>query len=557
MAIQKGKKIILVAIVTLAVILLAVDRYYWAQISQWREDQATNIWLGYTAGFGNMPIGLISSKGIPNPNGMLLIGSILSILPDLLSVSFFLGIVQIILLVLVGWKSFGRDWKYFLLAILPSLTSVILRSSSIEFWNQYTITLVNVFFIYWVIRYLEKPSLWNLPPIAILISIAPSLYLAGIANAIVMSALTLLLLLFKHPPLKGFFPVLTIIIGIMALSVYLTWYPFFQNVGLEKIIDYKKTSPGIIGTIQIFWNSIWDLPSYVTFQWVDYTKFDLAIKHASPQLLSPISNLMLKLVGRAYFLQAIFAFITFTSMVATIFWKLISKKDLGIKINTMALRLVVLAGLFISLSYGVAYWLNGPAWIEGERPDQTVQFLPLFLLIIFILPVTIIPNGKIGKIINWTSYLSLAGFSVINILCGIYIVRDHLQYRGNILTEADVPLIQKMQALDFIVTDWRQHSNSNIIPVDYKLGGGRWNWVPEFGAQLLQWYPAPMTEGRSFDYELLRHYGLKNQQEGVQYRLFGNARYLITYAFESPPHIDGAIIKNYVFGRLRVSIVEK
>ncbi len=553
----KNKKAIVTVIVILAAILLIVDRYYWAQISQWREDQATNIWLGYTAGFGNMPVGLISSKGIPNPNGMVLLGSILSILPGLISVSFILGSLQIFLLVLVGWKSFGENWKYFLFTTLPLLTSVILRSSSVEFWNQYTITLVNIFFIYWAIRYLEKPSLWNLPPITVLILMAPSLYLAGITNAIVMSILTVILLLYKRPELKGVFPVLIVIMGCISLSIFLTWYPYFQNVEIGQIIGYRKNSPGVIDTIQIFWNALWSLPSYATFQWADHSVFDQTFKHASPQLLSHTSKYLLKMIGRSYLLQAAFAFTAFASMIATAFRKLTSTKEMDIKINTQALRLVILAGLFIGLSYGVSRWLNGPAWIDGERPDQTVQFLPMFLLIVFLLPVVVTIGGKVGKIINWISYLSLAGFSIINILCGFLIIRDHLQYSGGVLSEADVPLTQKMQALDFIVTDWRKLSDSDVIPVDYDLGGGIWDWVPKFGSQLSQWYSAPMTEGRGFDYELLRRYGLRNQQEGVQIRSFGDSRYLVTYAFEPPPRFDGLEISHHIFGRLRVSIVDK
>ena len=66
-----------------------------------------------------------------------------------------------------------------------------------------------------------------------------------------------------------------------------------------------------------------------------------------------------------------------------------------------------------------------------------------------------------------------------------------------------------------------------------------------------------MTEGRGFDYELLRRYGLKNEQEGVQLRTFGNGRYLVTYAFEDPPQVKTGRVTNHIFGRLRVTTVEK
>lgn len=554
---HKNKKIFLIAAILLFFLLLLVDRYYWAQISQWREDQATNIWLGYTTDIGNMPVGLISSRDIPNPNGMILLGHILSILPDLLSVSFFLGVTQIILLTLVGWKSFGQDWKYLLLATIPSLTSVILRSSSVEFWNQYTITLLNIFFVYWAIRYLEDPSIWNLPPIAILILLSPALYLAGIVNAIVMTILTLVIIIYRRPRKRHWGAASLVLAAIILLSIFITWYPYFQNVSLDQIIGYKKNELGLTGTFQVFWSALWGLPNYATFQWADRAMFDLTFKHTSSQLLSPESNILLRLVGRTYLLQAVFAFITLASVITTAFWKLTSTKTLEMKIKIPAAQLVILAGLFISLSYGVSAWMDGPAWINGERPDQTVQFLPLFLLIIFLLPTIVIIGGKTERMITGIAYTSLTIFSIINIFCGVLIIRDHLQYRGDVLTEADVPLIQKRQALDFIVMDWKEHSGSNIIPVQYDLGGGVWDWIPEFGKKLLPWYPAPMTEGRSFDYELLRQYGLTNQQEGIQLRSFGDARYLITYAFEDPPRAHGGKIEHFIFGRLRVSILDK
>jgi len=114
-----------------------------------------------------------------------------------------------------------------------------------------------------------------------------------------------------------------------------------------------------------------------------------------------------------------------------------------------------------------------------------------------------------------------------------------------------------MQVVDFIARDWRRVSNSTIVPVDYKLGGGRWDAIPEVGLVLTQWYSAPMTDGRSFDYDLKRRYGLTNRQEGIQLRTFGTGRYLVTYAFEDKPNIPNANIKNYIFGRLRVSVVER
>jgi hypothetical protein len=554
---RQAKKNIVLLITALFAVLIIIDRYSWAQVSQWREDQATNLWLGYTARFGHMPVGLISSASIPNPNGMILLGSLLSLLPSLLSVSLFLGLAQAVFLVLVGRKASAGSWQYFALAALPALSSVILRSSSVEFWNQYTITLVNLFFIFWALRYLEKPSLWNLPPIAILVLLAPSIYLAGMVNSIVMVLLTLGMILYKRPNGRHFWIVAAVVASVILVSILVTWRPYFQNVSLSQLADYNKNSPGPIATFRAFWESLFGIPVYGTFQWADQSIYTQAFKHADEAILTHPTKIMFRLVGRAYLLQAVFAFVAAAFILYRLVVYGVNHHGGPSSIRLPALRLVVLSILFISLSYTISTWMGGPSWLNGQRPDQIVQFLPMFLFFIFLLPVITRIEGKAGDVIIAVSYLLLGIFVTINLLCGVMIVRDHLQYRGDFLSEADVPLTNKAQAVAFIASDWRKHSKASTISVDYRLGGGRWDWVPEFGRTLTKWYPAPMTQGRSFDYELLRTYGLTNVQEGEQLRTFGDGRYLITYAFEKPPQGEAGRIRHYIFGRLRVSIVEK
>jgi hypothetical protein len=553
---RRHAKNIVLFIIVFSGILIIIDRYYWAQIAQWREDQATTLWLGYTARFGHFPVGLISSKYIPNPNGMILLGSLLSFLPSLLSISLFLGLAQVLLLVLVGWKASAGSWQYFALAALPALSSVILRSSSVEFWNQYTITLVNVFFLFWALRYLEKPSLWNFPPIAILILLAPSLYLAGVVNAIVMILLTLGMVLYKRVDGKPVWPVAAVIVVIFTVSIILTWRPYFQSVSLGQLAEISKNHPGPVATFRTFWESLFGIPIYGTFQWADQAVFARAFKHADQAILTQPAKVLLRLVGRAYLLEAVFAF---ASALYAAYRMLLYGAGKRSTVNVPALQLVILSILFICLSFAISTSMGGPNWLNGERPDQTVQFLPMFLFFIFLLPVLIKIEGTAGRIIKGISYFLLALFVTVNLLCGFMIVRDHLQYRGNILTEADIPLVDKEEAIRYIAKDWSRSSATRTIPIDYDIDRGVWDGVSSTEPALLlnNWYPASLTEGRGFDYELLRRYGLKNEQEGVQQRTFGNGRYLVTYTFEEPPQVKTGKITTHIFGRLRVTTVEK
>jgi len=226
----------------------------------------------------------------------------------------------------------------------------------------------------------------------------------------------------------------------------------------------------------------------------------------------------------------------------------VPKSGNRIDINVPALRLVVLSILFISLSFTISTWMGGPNWLNGECPDQIVQFLPMFLFFIFLLPVLIRIGGRAGRVITGISCFLLALFVTVNLLCGFLIFRDHLQYRGNILTEADVPVVDKEQAIWYIVQDWSRSSESDTISIDYDLDRGVWDGISSTKPTILlnKWYPASMTEGRGFDYEMLRRDGLKNAQEGIQDRTFGNGRYLITYAFENPPEVNAQMLTEHV-----------
>jgi hypothetical protein len=144
----------------------------------------------------------------------------------------------------------------------------------------------------------------------------------------------------------------------------------------------------------------------------------------------------------------------------------------------------------------------------------------------------------------------------VSLINGVQIIRSHLEYRGDYLSDGDVPLTQKMQVVDFIAHDWMSVSDEKQVPVSYELGGGKWDWVTDFGKRWETWYPASMTIGREFDFELLRVYGLGNTQEGIQVRSSDHVRYIVSYAFLDAPSIPGANVTQYIFGRLRVSVVE-
>ena len=71
------------------------DRFLWSNIAQWHSDQATHMWIGLTQTIDNISVGLISSVGLPNPNGMVFLAKVLTYLPSLWSVSFVISLIQL------------------------------------------------------------------------------------------------------------------------------------------------------------------------------------------------------------------------------------------------------------------------------------------------------------------------------------------------------------------------------------------------------------------------------------------------------------------------------
>jgi hypothetical protein len=537
--------------------LIIIDRVMWAAVSQWHNDQAINIWLGYTRGLLEMPVGLISSQRVPNPNGMLILSYFLSLLPDLWFVSTFIGTLQAGLLIGICWSNFKEANRLFFVAALPGLVSVILRAISVEFWNQYFITQINLFFLLWSIRYLSRPTLWKIPWLVVLICLAPALYLAGIVNSLAMMLVGAGVILYR-PPLhwkKELWAPVLISLAVIAVSVRITWLPYFSSVSLSQLASLNPD--GHLTGLLLVWviiEAIFGFPLYAPVQWAYITFLNNSV-----EIFSQPAVELIKWTVWAGVAQGTFALGAVSLGLRANWSKQNRFSALRAAINPDVAQIVFLSTIFIIISYALSPLLGGPKWAEGQRSDQVIQFLPFFLLVCFLSPFLFQSPKAFARLLSGLGYSLVLGYTIVNLAAGFFIVQSHLDYRGSLLSlqDMDVPLVQKMQAVDFIAADWKSISNSPEIPVDYQLVGGIWGWVPEFGKQMQEWYPAPMTLGRSFDYDLLRRYDLRNSQEGIQFRSFGTGRYLVSYAFDPEPNLSGITLRHYIFGRVRVSISQQ
>jgi hypothetical protein len=343
-------------------------------------------------------------------------------------------------------------------------------------------------------------------------------------------------------------------LAIIAVSVMTTWWPYFHSVSPGQLLALH--SYGRPNALQLLWAaaiSFFGFPIYGPVQWAYLT-----FLNNSEELLSRPAILFNQMTIWTGVAQGALALTAVLFGLRANWPKRDRLESVYSNANKDVLRVVTLSAAFIVVSYTLSPILGGPRWAEGQRTDELIQFLPLFMFVSFLAPFLFRLPGTLQKLISRLAYSLAIIYAIVSIVAGFLIVKSHLDYRGDVLlvSDMDVPLVQKMQAVDFIVADWRAISNANVIPVDYRLDGYIWGWIPEFGQQMEQWYPAPMTLGRSMDYDLLRRYGLWNAQEGIQFRSFGTGRYLVTYAFEPAPAFPGVSLRHFMFGRLRVSVVQ-
>jgi len=383
------------AIVTAAALAVVADRIAWACISQWREDQAAAMWLGLHSLSMPVPVGLMNSVGVPNPNGLVIVAWVLSFLPNLLVVSAVLGFFQATAMKLVS----GDDW----IVLLPLLASLQLRGTSTELWAQWLLTACNVLFVALVAANARRPrTVWPLLAGA-LAMLAPMLYLAGIVNAIAYAVVWLVL----FPPTRGQARAHLLHALTVAVAWLVTWrhYPFALLRGMPhgSALDALRSLVLLPAA----------LPTIVRFDLKPLLLDDARIVPAIAYVLAAIA-------GAALWLQITIAAVAY-----------FRARQADIRVIAAALLLVVAIPL--------SPLLGGFRWDRGERIDQAVQFLPLVLIILFLAP-------RLRRAAAATAIV----YAVVSALAGWIAIHSQLTYRGSALSEADVPLVQKEAVVSFM-----------------------------------------------------------------------------------------------------------
>ena len=517
-----------------------VDRILFALIASWREDQGTNLYIGLYYFEWPVSVGLLSSIKVPNPNGMIHLSAVLAWLPGLIAVSSVLGIIQVA--ALLTWLKTAEliDKKYLLFVILPLLSSFVIRVEGAELWNNVIFVAVNALFLAALNYFYKTGSPYSASTLILFILLAPSFYLAGLANAFAYGALTTIALWLGRAQIQKKSAqsiagsILFLVSGMILLWTFV-WQPYFLATPLDQIRGISNLS--LSEKLYLVLEAVFYTPSWL----FRFTNIRLPLLYDYDDSLGTLvfwsSNLSAVLLK-------IQLLIAVGGLLSWVFKKWV-KSNIGPCPVSSADAFAFGLLFFMMISSPL---LGGPNLHRGERIDIVHQLYPVFLFLVFGIAFHIarIMNFRWQRIISINAYC----FVICNLLAGYALVYTVLAKQSDKITHADVPVIDKVRAVEYIAKDWKSSGGGPIIAVDYDIEG-IWTWVPELNKIHSIYYPNVYTIGRALDYEFERMHQLKNYREGEVMRSGRSARYVITYR-HTCDRLDYTAIEKKYFGRICV-----
>ena len=525
-------------------ISILIYRYFWSSVSQWREDQATNVWIALTETVQTTPVGLLTSKGIPVTNFMILIGKLYNFIDNLLIATVLFSLLQVFCFYLLVKELNLTEGKKLSLFLVLSF-SVILSSSSIEFWNNFIFIQFNCLFFYFYLLFIRTRKTLYLYVMLLISTFNLAIYLAGLTTAISMGIIVLYEFLMNRDKkgmnnaMKGYFMLFTT----TSFYLYFVWFKYFTSVKISEILSFSGLS--LYDRFNILSDQFLEIPGTFLTVWTKQSSF--YILQIDRDLLSNMTFNIFKIyvefhkVITLYFLLAIFVILLYKNANTKVF-------------DSLNFRFLIAISFFIYFSTLINPALGGPNFSNSERMENYIPYYPFFIIIWF-LTIDKLEIFNIGKIkfskLNKSLLISVIS---INLLLSIFTISDNLTYSGDKLTNADIPLTEKMEVVHFIAEDM---SNKGLREgtISYQLGGGIWDYIPKHGEKYVEWFPKyPYTIGRVYDYILYSNYSIINKYEGLNDRSFNDSQYIISYIFNAPDIYDENKYTEINFKRLRISI---
>ena len=605
MNIKNNKKIFFFM---LAIVSIAFYRYFWSLTPSWQVVGVSTLYVTDLLNLFEAKVGLLSSKNIPMPNGMIFLAYLLKPINNLITISFVISMVQVFLIYLVVRETRFKNIEKLLIFIALSTSSYI-SNISVHFLNQWIVINFSIFFFYLFLKFDRTKQLNTLAMLYIISVIPPSIYLGGIVTSLFMISATLFTT-FKNKDIlktnkRELYKRVYFVSIFYILYFIFTWVPYIATVDLAVFKSLETTNEN---TLFSFVRNSYLFPFFLLDVFTEEKSF--YIRFLEPAVISENLQLLkvfyIKLheIIINYLIFLIFIFIKrkklnqikkveiilpfFLIFIFTIFTPLFGGNNFY-KFNRMdqfsemyifflvimfsvlfsfkkdsfqtsyALKSDYLKNFFIVLIYFLlinyfsTFYNQESSFFIFTKPD--LISIPTYGFIFFSF-IFIFYENLFYKFHNFIQYAVVSMFIVTNILFSFNIINERINPSYVELTEEEVSIHIKYKLVDYLAPIILE--SENLSPsISYQLGGGKFEWIDKHGTQLNKWHPLnAYTIGRTFDYILYKEWGIVNLYEGEQERFFTNSDYIISFSKDKLTSDDNIFYKDINFGPLRLSINE-
>jgi hypothetical protein len=592
----------------LLIIFLGFYRYFWSLTPSWQVVGVSRLYFLDLLNLFEAKVGLLSSKNIPMPNGMIFLAYLLKPINNLIIISFVISIIQLFLIyLLVRETRFNNIEK--LLFFLALSTSSYISNMSVHLLNQWIVINFSIFFFYLFLKFERTKQLNTLAMLYIVSVIPPSIYLGGIVTSLFMISATIYIT-FKNTDIlkknkREFYKRVYVISFFYFLFFIFSWLPYIATVDLSVFKSLESTSenklfsliknsylfpfffldvfteeksfyirflePAVISDnlqlIKVFYIKLHEIIInylvFLIFIFIKNKKLNQIkrIEIILPFLFIFIFTIITPLFGGNNFYkfnrmdQFSEMYIYFLIIMFSVLFSF--KKDslkISYTLKSDYIKNFFIVSIYFSLiNYFSVFYNQESTFFIFTKPDlislPTYGFIFLSFIFIFY-------ENLFFKFHNLIKFAIVIIFIVTNILFSFHIVDERVNPPYVELTEEEVSIYIKYKLVEYLGPIILK--SENLSPsISYQLGGGKFEWIDKHGSQLNEWYPLNVyTIGRTFDYILYKEWGIVNLYEGNQERFFTDSDYIISFTKDKLISDDNIFYKNINFGPLRLSINE-
>ena len=593
----------------LAVLLfsfLFLYRYFWSLTPSWYIDSSTTLYLSEIYNLSSAKVGLLSSKYIPQPNGMIIFGYFLKGLNNLIYISLFLSLIQLTLFYFLT-RELNINKKYQISLFILLSTNTLISNFSVHFYNQWFVINFTILFFYLFFKFQNTKNLNYLSALYVVAVVSPALYLASFVSSLFM-ILTISTISYRERELiranieKLKFNILLIVVFYVFLIVSV-WVPFITSI--EPGI-FAKISVPMTERLSIFIENIILFPPFILSVFTE--EKSLYIRFLDSSVITSDLQLL-----KVFYLETQQTIIN----IAVILILIVIKNKMYSNYKNSNLLMFI---SFIFLYTVVTPLVGGNNFLEFNRLDQYLETYPFFLMTVFIffanfnythkrkqaknlrnyLTNLLLFTGSFLIINFYTSFLSLSQdyfvftkpnllsistyfflilglififfedlylkyfrllktvvftvFLITNVTFSFFSINERLNPPYDELTEAEVSIYSKYKLIDYLAPQILEKEIKNP-KISYQLGGQKFEWINTHGSIFSEWYDSnPYTLGRPFDYILFKEWNINNYYEGEQIRNINNSDFIINFSKDTVQLEDNNSYEYFIFDQLRLTV---